>query len=179
MFRGKKLIAVVVLATVIIAGSIGGVLYAQTESNPGPGPGYSFPAGSGGLQNDALLNRAAEIYKEKTGTALDTQALKDAFAQAANELRAQAMDAKLKQMVESGKITQPQADQLKKWQESRPDMTQFQEQLKEWQKTMPNMPPEMNEWMQSRPDVPMGKPFMPNFGFRGPRGFSGVPGWGR
>lgn len=109
MFRGKKLVAVVVLAVVIIAGSIGGVVFANTDNGSGvvPKPGVT-------------MARVAEIYKEKTGTDLNVQALQDAMAQARNETMQQAMDARLKQMVESGKITQEQADQMKQWWESRP-----------------------------------------------------------
>ena len=109
MFRGKKLFITVALVTVVIAGSIGGVVLAQSDTTT-----------TKTAQADAMWARVAEIYQEKTGTALDTQALKDAMAQAGSELQVKNMEAKVNAMVAAGKITQEQADQMLEWWQSRP-----------------------------------------------------------
>ena len=109
MFKGKKLILVVVLATLVIAGSIGGVVLAQNEA--GTGKAASM---------DAMWNRVAEIYQEKTGTALDMQGLKDSITQAGSEQQIKNMEAKLNAMVSAGKITQNQADEMLNWWQSKP-----------------------------------------------------------
>jgi len=109
MRRSKKLIVVAVLAAVVLVGSIGGIVLANgDDSEPQARFGES-------------LNRVCEIYQEKTGVAIDQEALKDAFAQARNEVRTEAMQNRLKSMVEEGTITQEQADEFLQWQQARPD----------------------------------------------------------
>jgi len=109
MRRSRKLIVVAVLAAVVLAGSIGGIALANgDDSNPEDRFGQS-------------LDRVCEIYQEKTGVAIDQEALKDAFAQARNEAQTEAMQNRLKSMVEEGTITQEQADEFLQWQQAKPD----------------------------------------------------------
>ncbi len=138
MWRNKKVIIVAVLGALVLAGSIGGVVYAQT------GNSTSGNATSG----NPLLAKVAKIL----GT--DQQKVESAFAQAQNETRTEALDNRLKDLVAQGKITQAQADQYKKWLQSRPDMTQYGQQLKDWQAARPGIPPELKAWEEARPDVP-------------------------
>jgi len=112
MRRTKKLIIIAVLAAVVLVGSIGGVALAQTGDEDN----------SSQTQQEALLVKVCEIYEENTGTAIDAQALKEAFVQAQDEVRTEALDSHLQKLVEEGKITQEQADQYKEWLESRPDV---------------------------------------------------------
>jgi len=114
MFRSKKLIVGVVLAVVLLAGSIGGIALAQTEN----GDDDSLPEARYG----ALLDKVCEIYKEKTGVTIDPGELEDAFAQAQSDMRNEALDNYLNGLVSQGTITQEQADQYKAWLESKPDV---------------------------------------------------------
>ena len=112
MWRSKKLIIGVVLAVVIVAGSIGGVVVAADNGDD------SQPE----AKYQALLDRICAIYQEKTGVAIDSQVLKDSFAQAQNELRIEALQNRLQNLVEQEKITQQQADDYLEWQQARPDV---------------------------------------------------------
>jgi hypothetical protein len=112
MWRSKKFIIVALLAAVVLAGSTTGVVLAQTGDEDN----------SPQAQKEALLERVCEIYEDNTGTAIDVQALQDAFAQAQSEMRDEALNNYLQNLVDQGKITQEQADQYKAWLESRPDV---------------------------------------------------------
>ncbi len=123
MWRNKRFIIFTVLAAVLLAGSIGGIALAADNGN------NSQPE----AQPEVMLDRICEIYQQKTGEAIDKEALKDAFTQATSEMRAKALEnrpemsleviqSRLQKLVDEGKITQEQADaMLKRW-ESRPDI---------------------------------------------------------
>jgi hypothetical protein len=96
----KKVILIPLVVALVLIGSITGVALAQDGSN-----------GSG----DTLLSRVAAIL------GIDQTKLEDAFTQAQKEMRAEALDNYLAEMVEQGKITQEEADQYKTWWNSRPD----------------------------------------------------------
>jgi len=124
MWRRKKLIIVVVLAAVMLVGSIGGVVLAADNGDD------SQPEARCG----ALWDRVSEVYEQKTGVALDQEALKAAFAQAQSDMRAEvlqklremeteALRNRLQNLVDQGKITQGEADQYLEWQQSRPDVS--------------------------------------------------------
>jgi hypothetical protein len=112
MWRSKKFIIIAVLTTVILAGSIGGVVLAADSGDD------SQPE----ARYESLLDRVCEIYQEKTGVTIDQEVLKDAFAQAQGEMRVAVMENRLQYLVEEGKITQEQADELQEWLEARPDI---------------------------------------------------------
>src|SRR4030043_1437598 len=111
MRRSKKFVLVTILATVGLVGSITGVVLAQNgdDSQPKAGP-------------EALLERVSEIYEENTGVAIDSQKLKEAFAQAQSEIRGEAVKNRLQSLVDEGKLTQEQADQYLEWWQSKPDV---------------------------------------------------------
>jgi hypothetical protein len=113
MRRSKKLIIAAVVAAVILAGSIGGVALAQ-DNGDGTGPAAKFAA---------LWDRVGEIYQQKTGDALDQEALKEALAEAQSEMRDEAMKTWLESLVEEGRITQGEADQYLEWWQSKPDVS--------------------------------------------------------
>ena len=145
MWRRKKLIVVAVLVAVMLAGSIGGAVFAaDNEDESQPEARYG-----------ALWDKVSEIYEQKTGVALDQEALKDAFAQAQSEIGAEALDSYLQNLVDQGKITQEEADQFKAWLQAKPDMEPFRQQWREWRQAKPEITPEMEEWQQARPDVPI------------------------
>ncbi|MFC1986230.1 hypothetical protein ACFLWC_04480 [Chloroflexota bacterium] len=155
MWRRKKFIVIALLATVVLAGSIGGVALAQTENEDDSQP-------------KTLLARVAEILD------IDQQKLEDAFAQAQSEMRDEALDSYLQNLVKEGNITQEEADQYKAWCQARPDMEPFQQHLREWQQARPGMPPELEEWQEARPDMPLPG----SFGRFGGRGFQDGMKWG-
>ena len=113
MWRSKKFIIVAVLAAVVLAGSIGGVVYAQT----GNGNDSQSKA-----QLDTLLDKVCTIYQQNTGTAIDAKELQKAFDQARSAMREEALDKYLQSLVDKGTITQEQADQYKAWLKSKPDI---------------------------------------------------------
>ncbi|HXZ30485.1 MAG TPA: hypothetical protein VEG43_04900, partial [Dehalococcoidia bacterium] len=70
----------------------------------------------------ALLDKVCAIYQEKTGVAIDSGQLKAALEQAQGELEKEALQSRLQNLVDNGKITQEQADQYLQWWQSRPDI---------------------------------------------------------
>lgn len=166
MWRSKKVIIVAVLGALVLAGSIGGVVYAQTGNTP---TSKALLAQTGNAtSNNTILARVAKIL------GIDQQKVADAFVQAQNEAQAEALDNYLNNLVAQGKITRAQADQYKSWLQSRPDMTQYGQQLRDWQAARPGIPPELEAWQEARPDVPLlggtGIPPQGGFGGHGPRG---------
>jgi hypothetical protein len=111
MMRSKKFVLVTTLAAVVLVGSITGAVLAQNGDDSQPE-----------ARHWALLERACEIYEDNTGVAIDSEALKDAFAQARSEMRAKALQTRLQYLVEQGTITQDEADQYTQWWESKPDV---------------------------------------------------------
>ncbi|MDD5082389.1 MAG: hypothetical protein PHU08_03350 [Dehalococcoidales bacterium] len=102
MWKSKKAIIIAVLVALVLVGSIGGIVYAQTGS-------ASEESGN------TLLARVASIL------GIEQKRVEDAFAQAQREMRDVALDNYLKGLVENGKITQEQADQHKTWWQARPE----------------------------------------------------------
>ena len=105
MWRGKKLIIVAALAAVLLAGGIGGVVAAADNGEEGT---------PHAAQDDLLARVAAKI-------GVDEEALAQAFAEAKEELRTEALEAKLQALVDEGKLTQDQADELSEWWQGKPD----------------------------------------------------------
>jgi hypothetical protein len=110
MWRSKKFIIITVLAAVVLAGSLGGIVLANDDENQPE------------AQHAALLERVCEIYEENTGTAIEADELQNAFAEAQSEMQTAAMEARLAKMVENGVIDETQAQELQEWLESRPDV---------------------------------------------------------
>jgi hypothetical protein len=103
MAKSRKSVLIgTILAAVLLAGLVGGVALAQTTASTDSG--------------HSIMGRVAAIL------GIDQQKVEDAFAQAQKEAEVEALDARLKTMVEEGTITQPQADQYKAWWQSRPDV---------------------------------------------------------
>ena len=114
MWRGKK-VMVIALAAILLVGSSVGVVLADDNGDEAGSPPEA--------RHWALLDRVCEIYEENTGTTIDQQALQDAFAQARSEIQAEAMQNRLANLVEQGRIIQDEADQYLEWWQSRPDVS--------------------------------------------------------
>jgi hypothetical protein len=112
MWPNKKAIIIAVSVAVLLVGSVVGVVLAQgNNSNSQPNP-----------QGEDPLAKAIVIYQQKTGVTIDEATLKDALAQAQNEIQLAREQARLQDMVTQGKITQDQADQYLNWWKSRPNL---------------------------------------------------------
>jgi hypothetical protein len=73
-------------------------------------------------RHDAILDRACAIYEDEMGVAIDSEKLKDALDQAQSELRDEALQNLLENLVDEGKMTRGEADQYLEWWQSRPDI---------------------------------------------------------
>ncbi len=100
MSRRKRFVIIGLLAAVVLVGSLAGLALAQTVDT---------------VQPKTLLARVATIL------GIDQQKLQDAVTQAQGQMRDEALDSYLKNMVDQGKVTQEQADQYKSWWQARPD----------------------------------------------------------
>jgi hypothetical protein len=119
MWRSKKVIIIAVLTALVLAGSIGGVVMAQTEDKD-----HGREA-----RHEALLEKVGAIYEENTGDAIDAEALQEAFAQAIagmqqarDGMQIEDRDNFLQNLVDEGRITQEEADQYETWLEAKPDI---------------------------------------------------------
>ena len=140
MWRRKKLLIITLLATVALAGSIGGVVIAQAADSTATG---------NVTQPKTLLARVAEIM------GVDQTKLEAAVTKAKSDMQLEALKTRLQNLVAAGKITQAQADDYLKWSQSRPDTAPFQQQLRDWQQARPTIPPDLKNWQQSKPNIPM------------------------
>lgn len=158
MWISKKVMLIVVLCVVAIAGTLGGVALVGAADDSSTNTTDTVQIN--------LLDKVAEIYEQNTGTAIDPAELEKAFIEAGSSIREERIDAILQRLVEDGRLTQEQADEWKAWWESRPDTA---------------VSDEFKTWLESRPELPEGfgfgfgelKPFARgeggcyNFNFRG------------
>ena len=117
MWKRKWFIPVVVVSVLLIGGVVGGVVVAQSD-NTANTEDQSQLAG----RFQAFLDKVCAIYEEKTGVAIDQEQLKDAVKQARSEMRDEAIENWLQNLVSKGEITQEEADQYLEWWQSRPDV---------------------------------------------------------
>jgi len=117
MRKRKWFIPVVVLSIVLIGGVTGGVLAAADNSSSN-----TESQSQATDRYQAFLDKACAIYEENTGVAIDSEQLKDALDQARSEIQDEALESRLQDLVDEGKITQEEADQYLEWWQSRPDI---------------------------------------------------------
>jgi hypothetical protein len=115
--RKRKWFIPVVLSIVLVGGIAGGVMVAADDSS-----GNVDQQSQLADRYQALLDRACAIYEENTGVAIDSEQLKDALNQAQGELKEEALESRLQNLVENGKMTQEEADNYLEWWQSRPDI---------------------------------------------------------
>ena len=142
MRRSRKLIIAVVLAGVLLFGSLGGIALADDGDD---GPAAKF---------GEFIDKVVTLYEQKSGgdTIDNPEALKEAFADAKNDMRAAAMGNRFQG------LTDEQKEALQEWRDSRPGLTDEQKEA-------------LQEWWGERPeDFPM------KFGLRGHGGFRGMGG---
>ncbi len=102
MWKHKKIYIIGAIISVLLIIGIASIALAQTND-------------SETSQNKSFAARVAVIL------GIDQQRVEDAFTQARKEMANEALDNRLKQLVESGKITQSQADEYRTWWQSRPE----------------------------------------------------------
>jgi cell shape-determining protein MreC len=109
MRQKRKWIVISVLVAVIVltVGVFGVVSYAETPTTPTPTT--TSPV-------KGLMERVANIL------GVDKAKLENAFQQAQKEMREEAQNTRLQEMVKQGKLTQEQADKYQAWLKSRPDV---------------------------------------------------------
>jgi outer membrane murein-binding lipoprotein Lpp len=100
MWKSKKFIIIAVVVGVLLVATVATVALAQTTPTPGA--------------PKTLSARVAAILN------IDQATVDAAFATAKSDMANEALDARLKALVASGKMTQAQADQYKGWWEKRP-----------------------------------------------------------
>jgi len=116
--KKRKWFIPVVVVSVLLIGAITGGVVAATNNSSSSTENQSQAAD----QYQALLDRACAIYEEKTGVAIDSEQLKDALGQARSELQEQALESRLQNLVDEGKMSQEEADQYLEWWQSRPSI---------------------------------------------------------
>jgi len=94
MKRSKKLIIIAVTVAAVLAGTLNGLAFAQTENGDDSQPETKW---------GALLDRVLVV-------------------QARSEMRDEALEQRLDKLVDEGKISQDIANQLNEWWQSRPDI---------------------------------------------------------
>jgi len=117
MRRRKWFIPIVVVSVLLIGGIIGGVMVAADDSS-----GNTEAQNQAANQNQALLDRACAIYQEETGITIDLEQLENALKQARNEIQNEALESRLRNLVDDDLITQEEADNYLEWWQSRPDV---------------------------------------------------------
>lgn len=121
MRRSRKFILIALLATVVLAGSIGGVVMANDNEDT------DQPS----ARHEAMLDRVCEIYNTANPEApIDGAALEDAFAQARDETMTEARNQFRQRLLDSGQVTQEQLDEFEAWMETRPDDIPFGSRLR-------------------------------------------------
>ena len=107
--KKKRLIIItsVVAGVIVLLGLVGGSVLAATSTAPTNAP-----------------KNPDSVFAAKVAAILgiDQAKVESAFMQAREQMRTEALDNQLKAMVAEGKMTQAQADQYKKWLQSKPDV---------------------------------------------------------
>ena len=138
--RRKVLIAAAALAVLAI-GIGGGAVWAQESDS------------EDGSTIKGFVSRVAEIL------GLEEQTVQDAFTQAKQEMMDESIESKLAAMVESGKLTQEQADEIQEWYDDKPDSIgswyahpKMLTAMVESGKLTQEQADEIQEWYDAKPD---------------------------
>ena len=128
MSVNKKIVIPVVLAVVVVAGTVLGVTMAFASDSTTP---TTTTATVTTNPKDTLATKVAAIL------GIDEAKVQAAFTQAQKEIQAEQLDKQLAQLVTDGKITQAQADAYKAWLNTKPDDTAYQNSMKTWMDANP------------------------------------------
>jgi len=106
----------VILSVLLIGGVTGGIVAASNGSSSAEDQTQLTD------KYQVLLDRVCAIYEDNTGVAIDLEQLKHALKQARSEIRDEALENWLWDLVDEGKMTQEEVDQYLEWWRSRPDV---------------------------------------------------------
>lgn len=120
----KKIILGVVIA-IIVLGTVGGIVAANTDS--------------GTTTTEAVATNPQETLMEKVAAKLNisVDSLTAAFQEAQSEIQQERLDTWLAKLVADGKITQEQADAFKTWLNTRPSDQEYRDDLQAWRDANP------------------------------------------
>ena len=142
MGRITKFLLSSVLAVTMVVGTAGVAFADDGQNNQG--------------KSNGLLARVAQILN------IDVQKLTDAFKQAVTEMRTERQSTGLQNLVTNGKLTQDQADKLKAWMDSKPDIPgvnpRNMDQLLKDGKITQAQYDAYKAWLAAKPDVPLPEP---------------------
>ena len=113
MKKSKKFVIALALGAAILAGSLGGVVLAADNGDEN----------ESATRMEIMLDKVATNYFGLTGEELDIEALQSAFNQAQDDMRAEALQDRLDNLVADGVITQEEADEYSEWWQSKPDVS--------------------------------------------------------
>ena len=151
MKKGKKIALIALMVVIAIAGTIGGVVMAQSDDED--------TTTTQETARLAYLERVCEIYYENTGVTIEASELQEALCQTVEEYREQARNQYLQRLVDEGIITE---EQLNEWQE--------------WLADMPDMPDNLTGKIGM--GIEHGKRFALGFGYAFGKGFGeGLSDW--
>jgi len=109
MWRSKKFIFIVLAATVVLTGSIGGIALAQSEEEEEE-------------QTETIFDKVTAVLIED-GVIITSDQLEDAFTQVQKDIRTAAMEKFMDKLVEEDVITQDEADDYLEWWSAKPDIS--------------------------------------------------------
>jgi hypothetical protein len=147
MKRHKNIFLAIILAAILLAGSISGVVLASDEGeeeNTAPEFG-------------TFLDRVLEIYQDKTNTVIDKDALRESFEQAREELQIEQPRFRFpRRFFDCEELTEEQRADIEAWLDEMPEFPT--EEFKEWLESKPDIfTDEFKEWLESRPEeMPLG-----------------------
>jgi Ni,Fe-hydrogenase III small subunit len=142
MMKTLKFLIAPLLVIALTVGSVSAVL--------------AQPGDQGPERRAALLAKVADIL------GIDQQKLVNAFKQAQQEQRKEALNQRLGDLITAGTLTQQQAEQLKAWLEARPDVPavgprQVKKLIEEGKITQ-TQADALKAWQESKPDIPKIRP---------------------
>ena len=111
MWRTKRFMLIALIATVVLAGSIGGIALAQNDEDEEEEE-----------QVETIFDKVADILI-RDGVIITSDQLKDAFTEVTNNMRKEAMEKFMDKLVEEDVITQGEADEYLEWWEAKPDIS--------------------------------------------------------
>ena len=113
--KGKRWIIAALLAAVLVAGSIGGVVLAAEDGDNGEVEAETE------AECETIFERVANILAED-GVDVTAEQLKDAFQEVRIQMQTEALQRRLQALVEKGRIEQGDADAFLEWWSERPDV---------------------------------------------------------
>ena len=111
MWRTKRFMLIALIATVVLAGSIGGIALAQNDEDEEEEE-----------QVETIFDKVADVLI-RDDVNITSDQLKDAFTEVKENMRTEAMDKFMDKLVEEEILTQDEADEYLEWWQAKPDIS--------------------------------------------------------